>query len=102
MVTTAGKREAKEEMRDMSGPLQGVRVLEFGGIGPGPLCGMLLADLVVTGEGSIDGSTLMGKGVGELAASCAQAVACPFNSKRGGAGKCARRGRVGVILVQKR
>jgi glycerate kinase len=31
------------------------------------------ADLVVTGEGSIDGSTLMGKGVGELAAACAQA-----------------------------
>lgn len=29
----------------MSGPLEGVRVLEFGGIGPGPLCGMLLADL---------------------------------------------------------
>jgi glycerate kinase len=31
------------------------------------------ADLVVTGEGSIDQSTLMGKGVGELAALCRQA-----------------------------
>ena len=28
------------------------------------------ADLVITGEGSIDKSTLMGKGVGELAALC--------------------------------
>lgn len=27
------------------GPLKGIRVVEFGGIGPGPLCGMLLADL---------------------------------------------------------
>jgi alpha-methylacyl-CoA racemase len=27
------------------GPLRGVRVVEFAGIGPGPFCGMLLADL---------------------------------------------------------
>ncbi len=27
------------------GPLAGIRVLEFAGIGPGPLCGMLLADM---------------------------------------------------------
>ena len=27
------------------GPLRGVRVVEFGGIGPGPMCAMLLADL---------------------------------------------------------
>ena len=27
------------------GPLTGVRVVELAGIGPGPLCGMLLADL---------------------------------------------------------
>lgn len=27
------------------GPLAGLRVVEFAGIGPGPLCGMLLADL---------------------------------------------------------
>jgi alpha-methylacyl-CoA racemase len=27
------------------GPLQGIRILEFAGIGPGPFCGMLLADL---------------------------------------------------------
>ena len=31
------------------------------------------ADLVVTGEGSIDKSTFMGKGVGELAALCHRA-----------------------------
>jgi alpha-methylacyl-CoA racemase len=28
-----------------AGPLSGVRVIEFGGIGPGPFCGMLLADM---------------------------------------------------------
>lgn len=27
------------------GPLKGLRILEFAGIGPGPFCGMLLADL---------------------------------------------------------
>jgi alpha-methylacyl-CoA racemase len=27
------------------GPLQGVKVLEIGGIGPGPFCGMLLSDM---------------------------------------------------------
>ena len=29
----------------MSGPLKNVKVLEFAGIGPGPFCGMLLADM---------------------------------------------------------
>ncbi|KGF70714.1 carnitine dehydratase [Hoeflea sp. BAL378] len=28
----------------MSGPLDGIRILEFAGIGPGPFCGMMLAD----------------------------------------------------------
>lgn len=28
----------------MNGPLTGLRVIEFGGIGPGPFCGMMLAD----------------------------------------------------------
>ena len=28
----------------MSGPLSGVRIVEFAGIGPGPFCGMMLAD----------------------------------------------------------
>ena len=28
-----------------TGPLSGVKVLEMAGIGPGPFCGMLLADL---------------------------------------------------------
>ena len=27
------------------GPLAGLRIVEFAGIGPGPFCGMLLADL---------------------------------------------------------
>jgi alpha-methylacyl-CoA racemase len=29
----------------MSGPLEGVRVLELASIGPGPFCGMMLADM---------------------------------------------------------
>lgn len=32
-------------MTSMPGPLTGVRVVELAGIGPGPFCGMLLADL---------------------------------------------------------
>ena len=28
----------------MSGPLQGIRIIELAGIGPGPFCGMMLAD----------------------------------------------------------
>lgn len=32
-------------MTQRSGPLAGIRVIELGGIGPGPFCGMLLADL---------------------------------------------------------
>lgn len=27
------------------GPLHGIRIVEFGGLGPGPLCGMILADM---------------------------------------------------------
>jgi alpha-methylacyl-CoA racemase len=30
---------------ETTGPLAGVRVVELAGIGPGPFCGMLLADL---------------------------------------------------------
>ena len=29
----------------MAGPLAGLRIVEFAGIGPGPFCGMLLSDL---------------------------------------------------------
>lgn len=32
-------------MTKRSGPLAGLRIIEFAGIGPGPFCGMLLADL---------------------------------------------------------
>ena len=27
------------------GPLEGIRVVEFAGLGPGPFCGMLLSDM---------------------------------------------------------
>ena len=30
------------------GPLQGVKVIELQGIGPGPFCGMMLADMGAT------------------------------------------------------
>ena len=29
----------------MSGPLDGYRIIEIAGIGPGPFCGMMLADM---------------------------------------------------------
>ena len=29
----------------MAGPLTGIRIVEFEGIGPAPYCGMLLADM---------------------------------------------------------
>jgi alpha-methylacyl-CoA racemase len=32
-------------MTGRSGPLAGIRVIELGGIGPGPFCGMILSDL---------------------------------------------------------
>ena len=32
----------------MPGPLHGLKVVELGGIGPGPMCAMLLADLGAT------------------------------------------------------
>lgn len=36
---------AREPMQNGSGPLAGVRVIEFAGLGPGPFAGMLLSDL---------------------------------------------------------
>jgi len=32
-------------MTQKSGPLRGVKVVEIAGIGPGPMCGMMLADM---------------------------------------------------------
>ncbi|CAM5399966.1 hypothetical protein SSTU70S_05892 [Stutzerimonas stutzeri] len=51
-----------ETEQDRQGPLRGLRVLEFAGIGPGPHCAMLLADmgaevLRVEREGGTDGRT---------------------------------------------
>src|SRR5512134_2171824 len=33
------------EENGMAGPLEGIRIVEIAGIGPGPFCGMMLADL---------------------------------------------------------
>ena len=35
----------QRERAGTSGPLAGIRIIEFGGIGPAPMCAMLLADL---------------------------------------------------------
>ena len=42
---TAGEAEGIPVTTTRQGPLAGIRVLEFAGIGPGPMCGMLLADM---------------------------------------------------------
>jgi alpha-methylacyl-CoA racemase len=44
-VGAAGRIPEKGIFTMGNGPLQGVRVLEFAGLGPAPFCGMLLADL---------------------------------------------------------
>jgi alpha-methylacyl-CoA racemase len=42
---TQGLSIEEVAVAEATGPLAGVRVVELAGIGPGPLCGMLLADL---------------------------------------------------------
>src|SRR3954470_16744572 len=44
-VTLLRRREYRTDMAARGGPLSSVRVLELVGLGPGPYCGMLLADL---------------------------------------------------------
>jgi alpha-methylacyl-CoA racemase len=41
----SGKRNAMEKKKSSAGPLSGLKVVELPGIGPGPLCAMLLADM---------------------------------------------------------
>lgn len=38
-------RSSDAALKPRSGPLQGVRIIEFVGVGPGPFCAMLLADM---------------------------------------------------------
>ena len=45
----------------MSGPLKGTTIIEFSGIGPGPFCGMVLADLGAEVI-KIDRASSLGKG----------------------------------------
>jgi alpha-methylacyl-CoA racemase len=44
-LAARGAAPEEGDMTGSNGPLTGVRVVEFGGIGPGPFCGMLLCDL---------------------------------------------------------
>eukprot|EP01035_Chromulina_nebulosa_P014975 gene14975-19829_t len=39
------KMAARNRRLAMAGPLQGLRVIEMAGIGPGPFCAMLFADM---------------------------------------------------------
>lgn len=45
MSATETTNSSDSAKRAANGPLQGVRVLEFAGLGPAPFCGMLLSDL---------------------------------------------------------
>ena len=65
-----------------SGPLVGVKIVEFAGIGPGPFCGMLLADLgadVVR----IDRSDAVGRGQPDLANRGKRSVAIDLKKPEG-------------------
>lgn len=65
-----------------SGPLVGLKVVEFAGIGPAPFCGMLLADLgadVVR----IDRKEATGRGPGELAGRGKRSVAIDLKHAEG-------------------
>jgi alpha-methylacyl-CoA racemase len=44
----AAKREEDGMGMDRRGPLVGVKILEVAGVGPGPFCGMMLADMGAT------------------------------------------------------
>src|ERR1700681_623511 len=44
----APRRLAPFERRAIVGPLAGIKIVELTGIGPGPMCAMLLADLGAT------------------------------------------------------
>ena len=45
MSSTEPMNSSEPTTRAANGPLHGVRVLEFAGLGPAPFCGMLLSDL---------------------------------------------------------
>lgn len=45
MTTSTRNPGPRERSTANTGPLAGLKVVEFAGIGPGPFCGMLLADL---------------------------------------------------------
>jgi len=65
-----------------SGPLVGVKIVEFAGIGPGPFCGMLLADLgadVVR----IDRSDAVGRGMPDLANRGKRSIAIDLKKPEG-------------------
>ena len=84
----------------MSGPLTGIKVIELAGIGPGPMCAMLLSSLgephwvlwrlellvsnqcVVGPSGRVGGFELCGRGVVEVAVE--SLVVVPVHPAQGG------------------
>jgi crotonobetainyl-CoA:carnitine CoA-transferase CaiB-like acyl-CoA transferase len=68
------------------GPLQGIRVIEIAGLGPGPFCGMLLADLgadVVLVERTETGSALMDIGPAAIYNRGKRSLAIDLKNERG-------------------
>jgi alpha-methylacyl-CoA racemase len=61
-MATGSMPSGERTSRKFTGPLAGMRVVELGGIGPGPFCAMLLADLGadVIRVDRTTGSTLVG------------------------------------------
>src|ERR1700741_579553 len=45
LSSTSTQLSMESAMQTKQGPLSGLKVLEIAGLGPGPFCGMLLADL---------------------------------------------------------
>ena len=37
--------QTRDTQEQKMGPLKGVKIIEFGGIGPGPFCAMMLSDM---------------------------------------------------------
>ena len=69
------------------GPLTGIKVLEFAGIGPGPFCGMMLADMgadVVRIDRAVHGQERgMGRAPIDVLARGRRSVAVDLKSKQG-------------------
>ena len=71
----------------MAGPLDGIRIVEFAGIGPGPFCGMMLADhgaqVIRIDRASKSGSDVMPDAAKDVLARGRQSIALNLKSEEG-------------------